>query len=183
MLAKTGTVRSAIATFTANAAQRTPMRAGAPRRPRRTETTMAAAVARICSNPKLENGLGTGLRLCPSLTRNARTRTARYARKTHQPGRRSGSIARTARYVLVPLTDEISDLNVSRNSLRRAVLPPGPAYANLSSAAYSSGLPRRSCKGTSDSLATSARWSSRSSSRLSRSASGRGVSAARTAAA
>jgi hypothetical protein len=44
-------------------------------------------------------------------------------------------MARTARYDLVPVTDAISDLNVSRKGLRRAVLAALPAYADRSSAA------------------------------------------------
>jgi hypothetical protein len=44
-------------------------------------------------------------------------------------------MARTERYDLVPVTDAVSDLNVSRKSFRRVVLSAPPAYADLSSAA------------------------------------------------
>src|ERR1035437_1556771 len=119
MRTKTGNARRAIPTLTARAAPRQALLTGIPRRPNRTEMTIATRVATIWSNPPLENGLGMGLRLLSPLKVKARTSTIRYARRTHHPGSSSGSRARNSQYAQVPNAALTSAHDLSRIGQRR----------------------------------------------------------------
>ena len=77
MLTRTGNATNAIAALAATTAPRRNLVAGMPRRPSRTEMTIATNVPRICNRPELVNGSGIGRRLAPSLNMKARTNTTR----------------------------------------------------------------------------------------------------------
>src|SRR5437868_4760188 len=108
MLARAGTAMRAIRTLAAIASIRPPFAIGRFRRPRRTETTIAIAIARISSSPRLEKGFGIGRMLYVELKATVMTRTRRYARRTHHAGRNSGRNAWTCRYQADAVTRSIA---------------------------------------------------------------------------